>query len=52
MFCWYYPKSDGTYGWTKGLPSKHMFHDAFEDIKGLIGDKIHIEMQSLSGKFY
>ena len=49
---WYYPKGDGTYGWTKGLPSKHMFYDAFEDIKDLIGDKIHVEMQSLSGKFY
>ena len=49
---WYYPKGDGTYGWTKGLPSKHMFYDAFEDIKDLIGDKIHVEMQSLSEKFY
>ena len=49
---WYYPKGDGTYGWTKGLPSKHMFYDAFEDIKDLLGDKIHVEMQSLSDKFY
>lgn len=49
---WAYPKGDGTYGWTKGLPSKHMFYSAFEDIKDKIGNIVEVTMsQSLSGRY-
>lgn len=27
---WIYPKSDGTYGWTKGLPAEKKFYEAME----------------------
>lgn len=49
---WYYPKDDGTYGWTKGLPSRHMFFDAFEDIKFEIGDIVNIEINKTVGDLY
>lgn len=49
---WTYPKSDGTYGWTKGLPSRHMFYDAFNDIKDEIGDMVEVELQKTVGDLY
>lgn len=49
---WVYPKSDGTYGWTKGLPSRHMFYDAFNDIKDNIGDIIEVEIRKTVGDIY
>lgn len=49
---WVYPKDDGTYGWTKGLPSRHMFYDAFNDIKNEIGDIVEIELQKTVGDLY
>ncbi len=30
---WKYRKKDGTYGWTRGLPSKHIFYDVEQEIK-------------------
>ena len=30
---WKYPKKDGTYGWTRGLPSKHIFYDVEQEIR-------------------
>lgn len=49
---WKYPKGDGTYGWTKGLPSKHMFYDAFNNIKSEIGDITEVELQKTVGDLY
>lgn len=49
---WYYPKGDGTRGWTKGLPSRHMFFNAFEDIKGEIGDIVNVEIRKTIGDLY
>ncbi len=49
---WKYPKSDGTYGWTRGLPSRHMFFSAFNDIKKEIGDIVEIELRKTIGDLY
>lgn len=29
---WYYPKEDGTYGWTKGLPANAMFFNTYNEM--------------------
>jgi len=49
---WYYPKDDGTYGWTKGLPSRHMFYDAFNQIKDKVSDTIAIEIYKTTKDLY
>lgn len=49
---WRYPKEDGTYGWTKGLPSRHMFFDAFNDIRDEIGEFLDIEIRKTVGDMY
>ena len=49
---WRYPKPDGTYGWTRGLPSRHMFYDAFEDIKNELGDYVRVELYKTTGNMY
>ena len=49
---WKYPKEDGTYGWTKGLPSRHMFYSAFQDIKDEIGNIVDIEIRKTVGDLY
>ena len=49
---WRYPKKDGTYGWTKGLPSRHMFYSAFQDIKDEIGNIVDIEIRKTVGDLY
>ena len=49
---WKYPKEDGTYGWTKGLPSRHMFYSAFQDIKSEIGNIVDIEIRKTVGELY
>lgn len=49
---WLYPKEDGTYGWTKGLPSRHMFFDAFNEIKNEIGDIVEVELKKTIGDLY
>lgn len=49
---WIYPKSDGTFGWTKGLPSKHMFYNAFNDIKRELPNYINVEINKTVGDLY
>lgn len=49
---WKYPKEDGTYGWTKGLPSRHMFYSAFQDIKSEIGNIVDVEIRKTVGDLY
>lgn len=49
---WKYPKEDGTYGWTKGLPSRHMFYSAFQDIKSEIGNIVDVEIKKTVGDLY
>ena len=49
---WKYPKEDGTYGWTRGLPSSHMFYSAFQDIKNEIGNIVDIEIRKTVGDLY
>ena len=46
------PKEDGTYGWTKGLPSRHMFYSAFQDIKNEIGNIVDVEIRKTVGDLY
>ena len=38
--------------WTKGLPSRHMFYDAFNDIKNEIGNIVDIEIRKTVGDLY
>lgn len=49
---WKYPKEDGTYGWTKGLPSRHMFYGAFNQIKDSVGDTVSIEIYKTTKDLY
>lgn len=49
---WYYPKDDGSYGWTKGLSSRHMFFDSFNEIKKEIGDIVNVEIRKTVGDLY
>lgn len=61
---WYYPTTpsdpnpykyvkDGIlYGWTKGLPSRSMFYNAFLDIKNEIGNIVDIEIRKTVGDLY
>ena len=49
---WRYPKDDGTYGRTRGLPSRHMFYSAFNDIKDEIGDIVDIQIIKTVGDLY
>lgn len=49
---WKYPKKDGTYGWTSGLPSRHMFYSAFEDIKNELGNYIQVELRKTNSNMY
>ncbi len=49
---WVYPKTDGTFGWTKGLPSRRMFYKAFESIKSEIGDYVDVEIRKNVGNMY
>ena len=49
---WIYPKDDGTFGWTKGLPSRHMFYDAFEEILSEIGNIVDVELTKTVGDLY
>ena len=38
--------------WTKGLPSRHMFYSAFEDIKEGLGDYVEVELRKTIGNMY
>ena len=62
---WWYPTTESDpnpYKWvdkdgqlralTHGLPSKHMFYNAFQDVKREFGDIINIELQGTIGKLY
>ncbi len=49
---WKYPKEDGTYGWTKGLPSRHMFYYAMNDIINEIGNIVDVEIRKTVGDLY
>lgn len=49
---WKYPKGDGTFGWTRGLPSRHMFYDAFTDMQKEIGDIVNVEIEKTVGDLY
>lgn len=58
---WWYPSNsphavvgkDGvSRAWTKGLPSRHMFYSAFQDIKNEIGEYVNVELQKTVGNMY
>lgn len=49
---WKYPKEDGTYGWTKGLPASSMFYNTFNDIKKYVNSTIQIEIHKPTNKIY
>lgn len=49
---WRYPKDDGTYGWTRGLPSRHMFYDTFNQMKDILGDTVSIEIYKTTKDLY
>ena len=46
---WVYPKDDGTFGFTHGLPSRHMFYDAYIDTKKDVGRIVGIELSKNIG---
>ena len=35
---WIYPKGDGTFGWTKGLPAEKRFYDAMIKMENSLSD--------------
>lgn len=41
---WIYPKEDGTFGRTSGLPSRQMFYKAYNQIKKEIGNIVSMEI--------
>lgn len=49
---WKYPKKDGTYGWTKGLPSSSMFYNAFNDIQKYVDSNIQVEVHKTTNNIY
>lgn len=49
---WVYPKGDGTYGRTRGLPSRKMFYNAFLDIQEELEDIIDVQLQGNIKKLY
>ncbi len=49
---WIYPKKDGTYGWTKGLPSGSMFYNTFNEIKKYVNSTISVEIHKSTNKVY
>ena len=49
---WKYPKKDGTFGWTKGLPAGSMFYKTFNDIKKYADSTIQIEVRKTTKKIY
>lgn len=49
---WRYPKEDGTFGWTRGLPSRHMFYDTYNQIKDILGETISIEIEKTTKGLY
>lgn len=49
---WKYPKEDGTYGWTKGLPAGSMFYNTFNDIKKYVDSTIQVEIHKTTNKIY
>lgn len=49
---WAFPTKDGNFKWTHGIPSRHMFYQAFQDIKRDFGDIINIEIQGTIGSLY
>lgn len=38
--------------WTKGLPSRSMFYNAFEHISNTIGDFVEVELRKTIGNLY
>lgn len=49
---WRYPKEDGTYGWTSGLPAGSMFYNTFNDIKKYVDNTMQIEIHKETGNLY
>jgi hypothetical protein len=49
---WAFPTKTGEFKWTHGIPSRHMFYQAFKDIKEEFGDIINIELQGTVGRLY
>ncbi len=49
---WRYPKEDGTFGWTKGLPSRHMFYDTYNQLKDILGETISVEIAKTMDDLY
>ena len=49
---WAFPTKDGEFKWTHGIESRHMFYQAFQDIKNEFGDIVNIELQGTIGKLY
>lgn len=49
---WKYPKEDGTYGWTKGLPAGSMFYNTFNDIKQYVDSTVSVEVHKSTNNIY
>lgn len=49
---WAFPTQDGEFKWTHGIESRHMFYQAFKDIKDEFGSIVNIELQGTVGKLY
>lgn len=49
---WKYPKKDGTFGWTKGLPANSMFYNTFNDIKKYVDSTVQIEIHKTTHNIY
>lgn len=49
---WAFPTKNGEFKWTHGIESRHMFYQAFQDIKNEFGNIVNIELQGTIGKLY
>ncbi len=41
---WIYPKGDGTYGWTKGIPSEQKFYEAIKRMEEILPEVAREEL--------
>lgn len=41
---WIYPKGDGTYGWTKGIPSEQKFYEAMQRMEEILPEIARAEL--------
>lgn len=49
---WIYPKEDGTFGWTKGIPAEKRFYNAMKNMEESSKEIAIEEFRKISRKWY